>query len=604
MMKAVPVLVAAAALLSSCAYYNTFYLARKYYFKATSGQPYEVDRVGMAQAPNYMKSIEYCKKVIGQYPKSKWVDDALLLWARSQIGRDDPLQTITMLQDFATRFPKSDQRAEAEFYLGLAYRNAHRHTQAVEAFDEFLTMAPRNALVPYAHLERARALVSLERYADAAEAAGHILERFPHSDLVDKARLQRAEARFKSGDFDGARADYHVIGRVAPSDAERFQFLMREADCLESARHYDDELQLLRDELSHTAPPVTAATGSGASTQALVQQGGVRQAANSSAYVASDAYGRLSLRIGTAQLLAGRLQEALDEYARVIKQYPKTMLSAEAQYQVGYAYETAADDFDRAVKEYAKVKDQGGLTQFAQQAQTRSDDIGRITQFRHGAGADSLEKRAEAGFLTAERYLFELKRPDRALQEYAAVVAAYPGTPVAGRALNAQAWVLSRKMQRRAAADSLFWKVVREYPATEAQVAARDYLEQDGETVPDTLIHLPPPPKPTAADSARALTPPPASTPRLGEAAKGAARPDTSFAIPSPRQGDPRFQIEGARGDAPGGMPSPGAPMFGDSTRSAPRGLFAPPPAPPPAAPPVPPPAGAPADTTREGRKR
>ena len=51
---------------SSCAYYNTFYLARKYYFKATSGAPYEVDREGPAQAANYTHSIDYSKKVIAQ----------------------------------------------------------------------------------------------------------------------------------------------------------------------------------------------------------------------------------------------------------------------------------------------------------------------------------------------------------------------------------------------------------------------------------------------------------------------------------------------------------------------------------------------------------
>ena len=63
-------------LASSCAYYNTMFLARKYYFRATSGDPYEVDRKGTAQSSNYLRSIDYSKKVIAQYPKSKWVDDA------------------------------------------------------------------------------------------------------------------------------------------------------------------------------------------------------------------------------------------------------------------------------------------------------------------------------------------------------------------------------------------------------------------------------------------------------------------------------------------------------------------------------------------------
>ena len=34
----------------------------------------------------YNKSIEYSKKLLAQYPKSKWVDDAYLLWARALLG--------------------------------------------------------------------------------------------------------------------------------------------------------------------------------------------------------------------------------------------------------------------------------------------------------------------------------------------------------------------------------------------------------------------------------------------------------------------------------------------------------------------------------------
>src|SRR5215831_17923759 len=158
----------AVTLLSSCAYYNTFYLARKYYFKATDGLPYEVDRDGTTQRPNYNKSSDYCKKLLGVYPKSKWVDDAWLLWARGLIGTDDPLKAIAMLEEFKVRFPKSDLRPDAEFFLGLAYRSARKYDQAVEQFDAFLNQKPKDELAPYAYYERSKALMSLERYQEAA----------------------------------------------------------------------------------------------------------------------------------------------------------------------------------------------------------------------------------------------------------------------------------------------------------------------------------------------------------------------------------------------------------------------------------------------------
>jgi len=68
-----------AALASSCAYYNTFYLARRYYFKATSGEPYEVDRTAAAQTPNYTDSVVLADAVfyeaaaLGQFTDNAYV---------------------------------------------------------------------------------------------------------------------------------------------------------------------------------------------------------------------------------------------------------------------------------------------------------------------------------------------------------------------------------------------------------------------------------------------------------------------------------------------------------------------------------------------------
>ena len=560
---------------SSCAYYNTFYLARKYYFKATDGAPYLVERQGGAQAQNFTRSIDYSKKVLGSYPKSKWIDDAYLMWAQGLIGREDPLQTITMLQDFPSRFPKSDRKADAQFFLALAYRQARKYPQAVSAFDDFLTQSPKNDLVPYAHYERSRALMSLQRYADAAAAAGQILERFAGHTLADRALRQRAEARFQQGDFLGARTDYKLLGARATNDEERFQLLMREVDCLETARQYDEALAVLRSELSHTPPPPTPQLGQ------LPPAG-------------ADRHGRIVMRIGTSHLLAGRMPDALKEYDSVLKDYPKSQLGAEAQYRIGYAYETVGDDFDRARIEYAATKEQLASSQYATQASQRSQNLERIAQYRTGGGADSLERKAEASFLTAELYLFQLDRPERAIEEYQKLAVEHPGNPVAARAYTAEGWVRSRKLHDDRSADSLFWKVVREYPATESQLAARDYLEERGAVVPDSLIKMPIPKVVVAPVDTTRLTPVPKDTLMLGRPRMPALSPADSL-IRLRRQAfeerpmPPGFSPDGTRN--PGGergrlpMGAPGGPPYvppsspSDTTRV--------------------PPSGAPIDTTR-----
>lgn len=478
--RTLPVLCLAAFLAStitSCAYYNTFYLAKKYYNNATLKEPYIVDkdRGDPGAGGNFRKSIDYSKKVLSQYPKSKWVDDAYLLWARSLLY-DDPLQTINMLQDFTTRYPKSSVTPEARFFLGVAYRLSRKYRDAVRTFDEYLAMSPKHSLVPYAYLERARALGALERWPEAAASARQILERYKRSVLVTPARLTHAEAAFNQRDFAAARADYVTLGAEARNDEERLTYLFREADCLEAAHDYDQELRLLTDAQSHEIAPPTQAVAPGQPSPPPPP---------------NDRYGRIMLRIGTAHMLAGHLDQALASYRRVVTDYPRTVIAAEGQYRVGYAYETQADDFVRARDEYLRVKDIGAPSStFLTQGEQRATNLGKITSYK-GNSRDTVESKAESRFLLAEQYLFQLDKPDRAVQEYEKIEQEFHGTAWEAKALVAKGWVLSRKLDRRREADSLWWQVVYLHPATEAQLAARDFLEKDGATVADSLIKMP-----------------------------------------------------------------------------------------------------------------
>ena len=492
-----------AVLGTSCAYYNTFYLARKYYFKGTGGLPYPVDKLDASGGQDFTKAIDLSKKVLANYAKSKWADDAYLLWARSLLGRDDPLETVKMLQNFTVRFPDSKLTAEALFYLGVGYRQSRLNGEAEAALARFLEQAPRSDLVSYAWLERARALAAMDHDSAAAYCASQVLEHFPKSKLGPQALAARAQALFEAGDYARARADFRTIGLTASDDDERLTFLLRESDCLEAARDFEAEMGQLKEALAHEQPPVVAEGATGPVAYQPTPGG--------------DRYGRILIRIGTVHLMAERQKDALAAYREVVHLYPKSPLSAEAQYRIGYVFETASDDFERARSEYARVKDEFPNSAFSTQAQSRLTNLDRVMQFRT-AGGDTLQKRVEAGFMLAELYLFQLGKPERAFEEYGKVAREFAGTPWAAKALTAEAWMLSRKLGRRAAADSLFWVVVLNYPATESQLAARDYLDQDGITVPDSLIQLPSPPAPPPADTTH-LTPPPAGFTPLGRLA-------------------------------------------------------------------------------------
>jgi len=550
--RVVLLLVAAFGLLaSSCAYYNTFYLAKRYYTTATAGLPYPVDKPTGAQTGNYQKSIDLAKKVIAHHPKSKWVDDAYLMWAQALLGKEDPLQTVNMLHDFPSRYPDSPRKDEATFYLGVAHRQARKYREALVSLDEYLEKAPDGELAPYAYLERSRALMSLNRPTEAAQAAGQVIERFPENSLVVRARGARAEALLAGGDPAGARRDFQALGLRAVDDNERFSFLLREADCLEAARNHADGLELLTAARSHEQAPTKSATGA-----VPMVAGG-------------DRFGQLTLRIGTLHLLAGRSEQALAAYRNVLQDYPKTPLAAEAQFRIGYTHETALDDFDAARLEYAKVRDHSTTSAFFLQATQRQQSLDRLARFR-SAGVDSSDRKVEAGFLLAEQYLFQLDKPERALETYAEIAREHAGSAAAAKAMNAEAWVLRRKLERPAAADSLLWRVVREYPATEAQLAARDYLESEGQAVPAGLIKLPER-EVAAPDTTLKLTPPPPGPMPLGAPQPPAwpVSPASTDSLAEPQVDRPSPTTGAATGAM--GSVMPPAP---DSTGGRPPGPF------------------------------
>src|SRR6185436_5885614 len=146
------------------------------------------------------------------------------------------------------------------FFLGVAYRAAHKPNDALTALDLFIELSPKHDLAPYAHLERARVLMTLKRPAEAAEAANRSAERFKSGRMFDVAVALRAESQLLGGNYEAARQDYRSLGARALTDEERFNMLLKEVDCLEAARDYDNEFSLLRSALAHEIAPQRADT--------------------------------------------------------------------------------------------------------------------------------------------------------------------------------------------------------------------------------------------------------------------------------------------------------------------------------------------------------
>ncbi|HET9941062.1 MAG TPA: hypothetical protein VFR25_08155, partial [Candidatus Eisenbacteria bacterium] len=153
--------------------------------------------------------------------------------------------------------------------------------------------------------------------------------------------------------------------------------------------------------------------------------------------------GDMLLRIYDVTALMGRTQDALKGYNDLVNKFPRTAVAYEAQFQIGYLYETAVQDLDAAGREYDKLKSQP-TSEFQQQAMRRSQSLAAIRTYRNSLASDSTGARAHAAFMMAELNYFQLGKPDSAIVQYQRVEMEFPHSVYAAKAAYARLWIATQ----------------------------------------------------------------------------------------------------------------------------------------------------------------
>ena len=496
-----------------------------------------------AAAPNFSKSIDYSKKVLATLPQVEVGGRRLpAVGARAaRQGRSAPdRQHAARTSRRASRTARCSD--EAMFYLGVALpAGAQVRERRCSALDEFLderAQARAGALraTSSAPARSCRSSAPAEA-ADGGEA--RCSSASPRAPLCDRALAARAEAllaaeRLRAGartDFRDARHARRATTRSAST------ILLREADCLEAARELRrgagaaarrDRARARAAAARHHRRPA----GDGARPRpARDRYGPAADPDRHGAPARGPAVGR-GARRPTGASIAGSIRARRSR--------------AEAQYRIGYAYETVADDFDEARDEYAKVREQCAGSAFVDPGAAAAREPRPPRAVPQRAGGDSLQKRGR-GRVPARRAVPVPARQARARargvpEDRATSIAGTPcaaqGDERAGLGAEPQA-----RPQRRGRLAVLGGGA--RIPGDRG--AARGArLPRGGRArrCPTELIKLPEPPPPPPVDTLpRSRRRPPGSTP-LG------SLPTGSDSLSTRRRSRARL----ARAGAPGGV--------------------------------------------------
>ena len=420
---------------TGCAYYNTFYLAKRSY---KDGQKAEERNVTDAPSPDasakYDVTIRQCAKVLVDYPKSKWVDDALYYMAAAMYGKGDYPGAIKKCGELRAGVPKSPFVPDSKLVEALSHYRRKEYLEAETLFRETDAQYPRFKRKWELYFYGAENEVGLRNYPAAIAWYKRAVGTADRKRRRADALRRMGDAYFAGAKYDSAQAVYAQCLKAEEVGSRRLDLAFKRGDALEQLKRFDQAL-----EFYESWKPFA---------------------------LSEKREGELMIRIYSNLAVLGKTNEAIGGYRTLVNQFPHTPIAYEAQFRLGYLYESQLGDFDSAGREYEKLKEDPGYSEFQMQGKRRSANLATIKQYRTTLSSDTTQGRGRAAFLLAELYYFQIEKIDSALIQYENVERGFSNSPYAPKAAFARLWIHTHDQGDTAAAEALTDSIVSKYRRT------------------------------------------------------------------------------------------------------------------------------------------
>lgn len=374
-------------LIGGCAYYNTFFNAKKYFVQAQDRDLLEGGRPSPQAVQDYNRVIQRCTIVINEYPNSRYVDDALLLMGRSLYYKQTHYkQALDRFNELIQHFPDSPLVPEALLYISRTYYAMNQRTEAFNTIREFLVKDEYRKFHPNAHYIIAEYYMNQDSYVLADDHLSTIINRFPRSEVYEDAFMTRGKMLHEQEKYEESKQVFTslVKARVSRENKLDARYYIAYNDFL--LENYQLALQgieeLERDENRKAKIP------------------------------------RVRLLQARTLSALGKYQEAEDLFNSIIVANRRTRISAEAYFRLAEMYFLGTHEYDKAIEHYGKVSSESSRSEFVEKAVNRSSIVSQIIQYHQPVTDLEPEELVQQHFKLAEYYIESLAMPDSALVIY------------------------------------------------------------------------------------------------------------------------------------------------------------------------------------------
>jgi len=324
--KSVKVLIMTGLLttLFSCAYFNTFYNARKYYLAAEKEYlAKSEEKMNSALNKKFDTVIEKANTIIERYPQSKYVDNALYIVAMSYYYKGNYNISRKKFEEFANKYPQSELYAEAMVWYG---RNLWKMNERELAFFQWKKIMNRTQDTYL--LAQLYSLIGELYFNDSAYDSARTY--YKKATEIGRSYDIAAESQYRIAEIDlainrpaEAIKDLKKIDQFSPSLKLRDKMQVLLARIYRESRQYDEAINMINEKLNNPNN--------------------------------ESVWGDLELQLGLIYLAQNDFESAQSRFSQIAEKYTGKPVVADAQYYLAELYMTYLHDYEKASKAYDAV---------------------------------------------------------------------------------------------------------------------------------------------------------------------------------------------------------------------------------------------------------
>ncbi len=234
--------------LVSCAYYNTFFNAKKRYNEAYKKQNASKTKTLSGDIKkNYRETIKKCWKLIDTYSDSSdWADDALLLIGKSYYNLQEYKKSQRVLEQFLLKYDQSPLVPEAKLWLAKTYITEQRDDEALKLlsglFDKDLTSDVAGQVyyilgdLYYQRDNYNKAITNLEKAVEISD----------DDELLGSAYYMLGEIYFSEQDYEAAIQAFDKLKDLNIPSQREFEAQMQQVESFIALKDYEAAEKILK----------------------------------------------------------------------------------------------------------------------------------------------------------------------------------------------------------------------------------------------------------------------------------------------------------------------------------------------------------------------